>query len=162
MSWTDYKTPTVEIDLGGGKKGELRGLNLEDFGLLVANHLEMLSKAVEQYANSRSDVFTAASLQAFFVTLCQDFPGLATEVISIAADTPELKDKKIALGVQMTALAEIAQLTVKDAGGLGNLLAMIGAALQSRLGDKYGSSLIKLKEHLSQGTIGEFEKTLAS
>ncbi len=121
MAWTDYRAPTARIPLGGDAYGEVRGLNIEDISMLLTNHLEPLSKAVQLYADSQTDIFTSRSMQQFMVQAVSHFPVLVTEVISLAADTPDLATKKLALGVQLSALNEITRLTLDEVGGLGNL-----------------------------------------
>lgn len=121
MSWADYQPPTAEVPLGGGATGKVRGLNVDDLSVLITNHLEPISKAVALYAKSKKDVYTTANLHAFVISTASEFPGLISEVISLAADEPALKDKKIAMGVQIAALNEILKLTLEELGGLGNL-----------------------------------------
>lgn len=121
MSWADYQPPTAEVPLGSGATGRVRGLNVDDLSSLITNHLEAISKAVALYAASKRDVYTSANLHAFVIQTASQFPGLVSEVISLAADEPSLKGKKIALGVQIAALNEIAKLTLEELGGLGNL-----------------------------------------
>ena len=121
MSWADYQPPTAEVPLGGGATGMVRGLNVDDLSVLITNHLEPISKAVALYAQSKKDVYTKASLHAFVISTASEFPGLISEVISLAADEPSLKGRKIAMGVQIAALNEIIRLTLEELGGLGNL-----------------------------------------
>lgn len=121
MSWADYQPPTADVPLGNGVTGTVRGLNVDDLSVLLTNHLEPISKAVALYAQSKKDIYTKANLHAFVISTASEFPGLISEVISLAADEPALKGKKIAMGVQIAALNEIVRLTLEELGGLGNL-----------------------------------------
>ena len=160
MSWTDYKAPTAEIPLGNGKTGEVRGLNADDLAVLITNHLEPISKAVKLYADSRKDVFTNKTMQQFIIQSASSFPQLVSEVISIAADEPTLKSKKIALGVQVAALNEIVRLTLEEVGGLGNLSLVLASLAKGVLqaaepaGDKTAPTATP-----SPSSIGASEKT---
>lgn len=162
MSWTDYEAPTAEIPLGNNKTGKVRGLNVDDLSILVTHHLQPISQAVALYAQSRQEVFTKASLHGFIVKVAADFPGLLSEVISLAADEPTLKGKKLAMGVQIAAMNEIARLTLEEVGGLGNLSLVLGNLVKGALG---GGNLPVTpangaqSETMSPASIGASEKT---
>jgi len=168
MSWDGYQTPTSELVIGKDKKGQpimgsVRGLNIDDFSVLLANHLEVITEAAALYAEKNVKIFNEVSLQKFTLLVIQRFPTIVTEVISIAADNPALREKKLHLGLQMTAMAEIARLTIQDAGGLGNLLAILGVALTGALEDGQAEgSLESMKLRLSHVFTGGSERTLAS
>lgn len=159
MSWTDYQPPFAEVPLGGGATGRVRGLNVDDLTSLITNHLPAISKAVALYAASKKDVYSTANLHAFVIQTASEFPGLVSEVISLAADEPSLKGKKIALGVQIAALNEIAKLTLEELGGLGNLSLVLANLAKGAL-----SGYPNLREpanttERSLGSIGGAEKT---
>lgn len=155
-----FKAVTAEIPLPGDNPSiHVRGLGLEDFSVLITDHLAMITEAAERWAAMRKDVYAKANLQGFILVLARDFPGLMSEVISLAADEPELRGFKLPIGPQMAALTEIARLTLVDAGGLGNLFAVLGSALR----DAGGDSLVEsLKQQMSQNSIGAFVKKSAS
>lgn len=155
-----FKPITSSIPLPGDNPAiTVRGLGLEDFGLLIENHLAAVTEAAERYAAMKRDIYAKQNLQGFMLVLAREFPSLATEVISVAADEPELRDFKLPIGPQMAALAEIARLTLMDAGGLGNLLAILGTTLQSVGGDSLVESL---KPMLSSVSIGDSAKSATS
>lgn len=155
-----FKTVRSEVPLPGENPSiHVRGLGLEDFSVLITDHLALITEAAERWAAMRKDVYAKANLQGFILVLARDFPGLVSEVISLAADEPELRDFKMPIGPQMAAMTEIARLTLVDAGGLGNLFAVLGSALR----DAGGDSLVEsLKQRMSQNSIGDFAKKLAS
>lgn len=121
MSWTDYEAPSVEIPLGNDKTGKVRGLNVDDLAILITNHLQPISEALALYSASRKDIYSSRNLHSFVISTASQFPVLISEVISLAADEPSLRGKKLAMGVQVAALDAILKLTLDEVGGLGNL-----------------------------------------
>lgn len=154
MSWADYQPPTAEVPLGGGATGLVRGLNVDDLSTLITNNLEQISKAVALYAASKKDVYTKSNLHAFVIQTASQFPSLVSEVISLAADEPSLKGKKIALGVQIAALDQIARLTLEELGGLGNLSLVLANLAKGALGDPQALREPATKLEQSPGSIG--------
>lgn len=159
MSWTDYKAPTAEIPLGNGATGAVRGLNADDLAILITNHLEPISKAVALYAAQKRDQFSTANLHAFVIQTASEFPGLVSEVISLAADEPSIRGKKIALGVQIAALNEIVKLTLVELGGLGNLTLVLANLAKGALSGYQVPGPVGESATTSQGSIGESAKT---
>lgn len=158
MSWADYQPPTAEVPLGNGATGTVRGLNVDDLSALITNHLEPISEAVALYAKSKKDVYTQANLHSFVVSTAKQFPGLVSEVISLAADEPSLKGKKIGLGVQMSAIDSILKLTLEEMGGLGNLSLVLASLAKGVLSGLPGREPAE-NETPSQTSIGDAAKT---
>ena len=159
MSWADYQPPSIDVPLGGGATGQVRGLNVDDLSVLITNHLEPIVKATELYAKSKTEVFTQVSLHAFVLSIAKEFPSLVTEVISLAADEPSLRGKKIALGVQIAALDAITKLTLEEMGGLGNL-SLVVANLAKGVLREYPQMRGPAQERTPlPGSIGGSEKT---
>lgn len=148
---SNYQAPRTEVPLGN-EMVALRGLNLDDFSLLLQNHLEPISKAAELYNQSKQDIFSSKNFQGFILGIAKDFPGLVAEVISIAADEPEAKDNKLGLGFQMSALSAIMKLTLEEAGGLGNLFASLAALGKGVL---QNASEMSQQAPRSRGSIGD-------
>lgn len=168
MSWADYQPPTAEIPLRIDPEtqqpvmGRVRGLNVDDLAILIGNHLEPISKALALYTASKKDVYTASNLHAFVIQTASEFPGLIAEVISLAADEPSLKGKKIAMGVQIAALNEIFKLTLEELGGLGNL-SLVVANLAKGVLSEYPSLRGPVANRTqSTDSIGGAEKTSPS
>lgn len=159
MSWADYQPPSAEVPLGGGAKGRVRGLNVDDLSALVTNHLEPISHAVALYAKSKKDVYSKANLHAFVISCASQFPGLVSEVISLAADEPSLREKKIALSVQIAALNEIVRLTIEELGGLGNLSLVLGNLAKGVLENQALREPATAAGTSSPDSIGGAEKT---
>ena len=156
MGLSSFKMPTVAIPLPGGGSFDVRGLNTEDLGKLLTSNLESISKAAALYMKSKADVFASKNFTQFILVIAKDFPGLVREVIAIAADEPDATSVRLPIAVQMAALVGIGRLTVQDAGGLGNLSAVLGAAFQGEKGDSLRESLTTI---LSPTSTGESEKT---
>ena len=133
MLLKDYAIQRERIPLPGPKVNgekpffEVRGLNIDDMTMLVQIHLDPITRAVKLYQESRKDIFATGNLANFILSLARDFPGLTAEVISAASDSLDDDTRKVAsklpAATQMLALTKIVNLTLEDAGGLGNLLA---------------------------------------
>lgn len=158
MSWADYQPPSIEVPLGNGAVGTVRGLNVDDLSALIATHLDTLSEAVALYARSKADVYSQRNLHAFVIAVAKEFPSLISEVISLAADEPTLKGKKLGLGLQVAALDAIVKLTVEEAGGLGNLSLVLGNLAKGALSGMESKGLAQTETPLPI-SIGDAEKT---
>lgn len=160
MALKDYVTPTISVPLGtreGGPEVTLRGLGLDDFSMILGEHMESASKIAVLYSEHKNSLFTARPFQAFLLTIAKDFPKLVMEVISIAADEPESKNVKIGIGTQLACLNAILTLTIEDAGGLGNLFARLrdlgaNAKAEAEAGDPSNTAP-------SQNSTGPGERT---
>lgn len=150
-----YRPPTADVPLNSEISITVRGLGLDDLSHLIANHLDGISKAADLYSRSKADIFATKNMQGFILTLAKDFPGLVSEVISVACDEPDAKDVKLPFPIQLRALTEIVKLTLEDAGGMGNLFATLGSLWQ---GARDGAVLSRMTETLSNSSIGESEK----
>lgn len=144
MKLSDYTILREKITLPGkpvdGVKPffEVRGLCLDDMTFLVQRHLGPITRALKLWQESREDVLRTGNVAQFAMTIAKDFPELAAEVISAAADELDegatAKARQLPIAAQIAALAAIARLSVEDAGGLGNLLAEMRQRLESAAG----------------------------
>jgi hypothetical protein len=125
MALRDHVTPRIVVPLLGDNSVAVRGLNLDDFTFLLGEHLESVSKIAELYTAHKNSIFTAKPFQEFILAIAKDFPGVVSEVISIAADEPDVKDVRLGMGLQIGVLNAVIKLTMEEAGGLGNLFAQI-------------------------------------
>lgn len=158
MGLAGYKTARETIPLPDGSNFQVRGLDVEDLGVLISNHLEPISHAAALYAKHKESAFSTANLSGLIGILATQFPGLVREVIALAADEPEAKNVRLGLAVETAALGAIVKLTVEDAGGLGNLFGQLAALLKGAL--QHASELPKNIQ--SRDSIGASEKTSAS
>jgi hypothetical protein len=159
MGLTSYRAPTTNIPLGKDNSFTVRGLGLDDFSVLIANHLSAITQATEAYELFQRSSGKIASMQGFFMILLKEYPGLMSEVISIAADEPDAKNIRLPMAIQTSALSEIGRLTLTDAGGLGNLLAMLATLLKGVGAVKMAASL---EQALSNDSIGDLERSATS
>lgn len=137
----DYEIQRERIELPGkavdGVKPHfmVRGLCLEDMTFLVQNHLGPITRAAKLWQEQRADVIRTGNLAQFILTVVKDFPELAAEVISAAADElneiATAKARRLPIASQIAALTAITRLTMEDAGGLKNLLAEMQARLKA-------------------------------
>lgn len=126
MPLTAHQTPRMVVPLLGSNTVAVRGLNLDDFAALLPNHFEALSKIAALYAEHKQSVFSSKAIGDFIMSSAVTFPGLVSEVISIASDEgPEARDVKLGTSLQITVLTAIVKLTVEEAGGLGNLFGQL-------------------------------------
>lgn len=125
MPLTAHQTPRMIVPLLSGNTVAVRGLNLDDFAALLPNHFEAVSKIAALYAEHKQSVFSSKAIGDFIMSSAVTFPGLVSEVISIAADEPEARDVKLGTSLQITVLTAIVKLTVEEAGGLGNLFGQL-------------------------------------
>lgn len=144
MKLADYIIPRERITLPGksvnGAKPffEVRGLCLDDMTFLVQRHLGPITRALKLWQESREDIIRTGNLQQFVLSLAKDFPELAAEVISCAAD--EIDDEasakagRLPIATQIAALTAVSRLSMEDAGGLKNLLAEMQQRLESAAG----------------------------
>lgn len=161
MSWADYEVPVRMIDTGGGKLRPVRGLSVTDISLLVVNHLDTMMEITTVYIQTNKDVFAATNMTDMALLVAREFPAFFSEVISIVTDEPTLRDKNLPVILQMQIVKDALQLTVEDAGGLGNLTAMLQDAFKAAVGGR-GEVSQKLKDILSQSSIGDAAKTRTS
>lgn len=159
MAWTDFKNPTISVPFGEGQAGDVRGLDIEDFGALLANHLDAMMDITTSYIAMQKDILAQGNMTELLILVSKQFPAFVSEVISIVTDTPALKGKRMSAGLQMQILTAAFKLTVQDAGGLGNLSAIVQSAVRQAVAGRGGLSQ-KLTDILSPSSIGESEKTL--
>jgi hypothetical protein len=156
--FTGYKHPTSEVPFTADRTIIVRGLDIDDLSIIIGGHLDAVSKAADLYSRQKADIFAKANMQNFILTLAKDFPGLTMEVISIASDSPEVRDMRLPFPFQLRCLTEVLKLTMTDAGGMGNLFATLGALWKGAR----DAGLSPKSEVPSNDSIGASEKTLPS
>lgn len=161
MSWTDYTVPTIMVDPGDGKERPVRGLSLDDMGLLIVNNLDAMMEIATLYISSQKDVFAGNNATDLMMVAAKNFPDFVSEIISMVTDTPELRRTRLPAGVQLTILQGAFKLTVQDAGGMGNLSAMLSNAARAAMANR-GDASRKLQDILSPSSTTGAAKTRAS
>jgi hypothetical protein len=144
MAKTEFRpTGLDDFEIGEklieSKRGSfaVRGMNTDDLTFLVTNYLEEVVAALAQFGEkhdlSGGRVHKDA-LGEFFLILVHGFPDIVAEMISRCADRPDLIEKvrRMPFIIHIQALAAIVELTVEDAGGLGNLWAVLRSLLETR------------------------------
>lgn len=161
MTWTDYKVPTVMIDTGDGQNRPVRGLSLDDMSLLVVGHLDSMMDITTLYIQSQNDVLSVTNMTDLITVAVRQFPDFISEVISIVTDTPELRNVRLPAGLQLKVIAAALKLTIEDAGGLGNLSAILQTAVKAAVAGR-GEVSQKLQDILSQSSTSGAAKTRTS
>lgn len=128
------KGDATEADIAKQRENffTVRALILDDISYLINHHLGDLVKVFEIYSGQkRGNASTAVTQMATIVA--RDLPSLAAEIISVASDEIDPKAKlaarKLSAVTQINALLTITKLSSEEAGGLKNLLALVGPAV---------------------------------
>lgn len=160
-TWTDYKVPTIMVDPGDGVERPVRGLGLDDMSALIVNNLDAMMEITTLYIQSQKDVFAGTNMTDLMVIAAKSFPSLVSEVISMATDAPELRHIRLPAGAQLKIMQATVKLTVEDAGGLGNLSAILSNAARAAVANR-GDVSRKLTDILSPSSTSGAGKTRAS
>jgi len=157
-----HQTPRIIVPLLDGNTVAVRGFNLDDFAALIPGHLESISKVADLYAQHQQSVFSGKAFHEFLIAVAADFPGMLSEVISIAADEPEAKNVKLSTPLQLSVLTAIVKLTVEEAGGLGNLFGQLRVLGQNVLAVQAELAAASKQQATSSGSTGNGGSTSAS
>lgn len=149
------------VDTGDGQERPVRGLSLDDMSLLVVDNLDAMMEITTLYIRSQKDVAAVSNMTDMLILAAKTFPDFVMEVISIVTDTPELRKVRLPAGLQMRVLQAAFKLTVEDAGGMGNLSAILQNAVRQAVAGR-GEVSQKLKDILSPSSIGGAAKTRTS
>lgn len=161
MTLDEYQPETKDIVFKSRKdevKFTVRGLNLDDFTHLVRLHLDDLQALRELYDRMKVDVYTRANMDKFVYAMLASAPGLAAEIISLAANDAEHADnyRKLPLPISVQALAEVVRLTLEEVGGLNPLMESLAAVLQNVVPPQMLAALgAAMKSFLSIGESGK-------
>lgn len=161
MTWTDYKVPTTMIDTGDGQERPVRGLSLDDISELIVNHLDPMMEITALYVQSQKDVLAVTGMTELVMVAVRTFPDFVSEVISIVTDTPELRKARLPVGLQLRVIQASLNLTIQDAGGLGNLSAVLQDAIRAAVAGR-GEASQRLQDILSPSSTSGAEKTPTS
>lgn len=130
MSLADYEPITTVIEIGsngGPIKIAIRGISTDDLTRIFNAQFDEIKVAFALWQKAMMGQFTEI---AFFNTLVMKTPALVAEIISVAAGEQDQRARaaKLPLGAQVLLLTEIHKMTLKDVGGLKNLMAILGKA----------------------------------
>lgn len=139
MGLADYQPKTEVIKFSGGEF-TVRGLGLDDFAVLINEHLADLDSLFELYDEASGQDARVSEIARFAIVLAREAPALTANVIALASDEPGAvaQARRLSLPVQIAALKAIGTLTFEEAGGfrkfvgsLTNLLAAIRPTAQT-------------------------------
>lgn len=160
-AWTTYEVPTIMVDAGDGVDRPVRGLSLDDMSQLIVTHLDTMMEVTTLYIASQKDVFATGNMTDLVMLVARSFPDFISEVASIVTDTPELRTKKLPIGLQMQIMQAALKLTVEDAGGMGNLSALLQTVVKQAVANS-GEASQKLAAILSPSSTSGAAKTRSS
>lgn len=160
-TWTDYEVPRIMIPTGDDVERPVRGLTLDDMSNLIVNHLDTMMQITTLYIQSQKDVASVTNMTDLFMVAVREFGPFVSEVISMVTDEPSLAKKRLPVGLQIAIIQAALKLTIEDAGGLGNLSAILQTAVKAAVAGR-GEVSQKLQAILSQGSTSVAGKTRTS
>lgn len=127
---TDFFISTETIEWGSENKRnkiEVRGLSFEDFTVLFTTYgkaTDDIFKFIENVQTGETADFDA---KAFGADLIIKAPKAVASLIALAADMPDRATQvaRMPLPVQVRALEAIYRMTIEEAGGLSDFLALV-------------------------------------
>lgn len=144
MPLSDYRPERQDVTFKSGAFA-VRGLTLDDIGLLIRAHYDDLAGIIELYDESAAEIFTKRGLDKFVLRLCTSAPGLVGSIIVLASDEAgdeaEAAVRRLPFPVMVDALLKVGKLTFEEVGGLGNFMATCGSLLGGMLPPAMASRL---------------------
>lgn len=126
---TDFllETETVTWGKSGQKSLTIRGLNGEDLTYAVTRHRKELDEMFKLFEASESTPIEQVGLQ-----MLNTFPEVISLLIALATDKPELAStiRKLPFPVQLKLMMGVYRLTIEEAGGLQDFLAIVFALIE--------------------------------
>lgn len=123
--------PETRIVKAGKTAFEVRGLALNDVAVLIREHFPDLDAIVDLVSDFGA--ITTADMQPIVAAIVSQTPGLAANIIALAAGEGDASDaEKLPGPVQMKALLDIGELTFTDVGGMGKAWETVAALLRSK------------------------------
>lgn len=131
----NYTPERAEVAFKGGVL-RVRGLTLDDIGLLIRAHLPEFEQMFAIYRGAMDGPAAGDPAARLVLAFAQDAPRLCAQVIAIAADEPDMADAAMRLPFPtvIDALTKIGRLTFEDIGGpvpFANALAGLIGGLRS-------------------------------
>jgi hypothetical protein len=144
MALSDYRPERQDVAFKGGVFA-VRGLTLDDLGLLIRAHYDDLASILALYEESSAEIYSKRGLDKFVLALCSQAPGLVGSLITVASDETgneaEAAVRRLPFPVMVDALLKVGTLTFEESGGLGNFLATCGSLLKGILPPEMASRL---------------------
>lgn len=131
MSLANYTPPSRTISLGGDNSFLVTGLSLQSIEILVRTHLPDVEELFELFMEGGN--FTNDDLKRLALTLATRAPGFTANVIALGAGESDATENaaRLPFPVQLQALAEIAELTFAEVGGIKKFVETVAGLLSS-------------------------------
>jgi hypothetical protein len=132
MALIEYTPERRDIKAREGQVlGQVQGLSLEHVAVLVREHLPDLEALFELFQTGDVESLEAQDWLKLAMPIITQAPGLAANMIALAADEPGSAQKVQTwpLGVQLMALVDIFDLTVAEVGSVKKAMEMVAALL---------------------------------
>lgn len=136
MGLKNYKPRRHEFALGDGQALSVRGLSLEDISMLVQHHLPDLEELFDLFSTIAEQ--TDDQFETVVVNLLQRAPGLAANIIALAADEPDAPKEAAMLPapLQLEILLKVGNFTFEEVGGVKKGMESIAALLKKTNANK--------------------------
>lgn len=127
MALSDFTPETKDVSYKGKTLVTVRGLNLDDVGLLMRRHLGDLQAVYRAYENIGKLLPNNQDIDALLFNFLANAPETAARMIANASGEPDNIDKARALPapLQLKILIAIIELTFEDIGGPLEFAAML-------------------------------------
>lgn len=130
MPLAGFKPATTNIPAGPGNSFDVRGLSLLDVATLINTHMPDMDAVFDLV--SGVEVKNVEELQPLIMAVVSQAPGLAANVIALAAGEGDASDAELLPApVQVKALIEIGNLTFAEVGGVGKAWEMVADLLKT-------------------------------
>ncbi len=132
MALRNYRQKTDTFHAGGADV-TIHGLTLNEATLLVDAYWPHLKAVYDFYGSTDSTASVDERVSQTILECVRIAPELAASIIAIAAGEPDAtaEAKSLPFTVTIDALVKIVTLTMVEAGGLGNFLAVLRRAVDS-------------------------------
>ncbi len=130
MPLAGYKPESKTISVGAGNSFDVKGLSLMDLATLIRVHMPDMEAVFDLV--SGVEVQAIDELQPVVIAIVSQAPGLAANVIALAAGEGDASDaEKLPAPIQVQALVEIGHLTFAEVGGVGKAWEMVADLLKT-------------------------------
>lgn len=119
MPISDYQPPTAVVEFPKGGSLTLRGLALDDVGVLMRSHLVDLDKIVALFQGAVADDKAVPVLVNQAIAMAKDAPALAANIIALACDDGDNvpQYRRLSMPLMVQCIKQVIVLTFEEAGG---------------------------------------------
>ena len=153
MSLANYTPPSRTVSLGGDNSFNVNGLSLQSIEILVRTHLPDVEELFELFMDGGN--FTTDDLKRLALTLATRAPGFTANVIALGAGERDATANaaRLPFPIQLQALAEIAELTFAEVGGIKKFVETV-AGLLSSMKIKVPPKVTEAVDRMTQPSFG--------